>query len=111
MSLPRKDREWVVMLADFAGDEASFRQAIVDELAGLENIGHRTGGAYVATPLRVPQAMDHGVAGLPPEEFVTIGWHFKQVAMTVGRAAPPAPEEELAPEPAPEAPEPVELVD
>lgn len=92
--MARGEREWVVMAAEFASEE-DFRRAITEELAGLENIGHRIGGAFVGTPLRMGQEAHHGVTGLPETEYVVIGWHFKQVFMPA--AKPVEPESAAAP--------------
>lgn len=94
----KMDREWVVMLAEYGGDEEAFRRAVTEELAGLENMGHRTGGAYVATPIRVREEVNRNVIGLPPTEFVTIGWHFKQAFMPAARVVDDPPAREEAPE-------------
>lgn len=91
--MARGDREWVVMATDFMSDE-EFRRAITEDLAGLENIGHRIGGAFVVTPLRKPYAVERKVdgapvTGLPEVEYVVLGWHFKQVFMPAAKPAEP----------------------
>lgn len=88
-----RTREWIINAADYE-DEESFRDAVARELAGLENIGHREGGAFVATPIRVelPSRMP------PVREFETQAWLFKHEFMPAARRAeapapdPPAPE-------------------
>jgi hypothetical protein len=94
--MARGDRDWALMADDYETDD-EFRKAIVEELAGLENMGHRIGGAFVATPLRLKQPATHGLQGLPDEEYRVIGWHFKQVFMPAVRV--PEPQEESEPSP------------
>lgn len=85
--MARGDREWVVMDTEYASAE-EFRQAVTEELAGLENIGHRLGGAFVATPLRRPVQQGELVV------YETIGWHFKREFMpAVAEQEPEEPAE------------------
>jgi hypothetical protein len=89
--MARGDRDWVVMLDEFEALE-DFRQAVTQELAGLENLGHRIGGAYVATPIRIPQKVEReGIVGLPETEYVTIGWAFKQAFAPAARVVEQEP--------------------
>jgi hypothetical protein len=91
-----EDRDWVVMLDDFDTEE-DFRQAVVEELAGLENIGlpHRRGVRRDADPRAADRVERPGVDRAAREEHVVVGWHFKQVVharRARGRAEPPEPE-------------------
>lgn len=103
MSQTKKPRDWTVMRDEFVTEE-DFRQSVAQELAGLENIGHRTGGAFIATPLRQRQRVDHGgLVGLPEEEHVVIGWMFRQAFAPAAQVAEPEPgpvEDEPVAEPA-----------
>ncbi|WP_272472663.1 hypothetical protein [Baekduia alba] len=73
-------------MLDEYGTEDEFRRAIAEELAGLENIGHRIGGGFVVTPLRRPVLRGEVTV------FETVGWHFKQVFMPAARPAEAEPE-------------------
>lgn len=96
--MTKKPRDWMVLARDYDSEE-DFRQALTQELAGLENIGHRTGGAFVATPLRQAQPVDAGdLVGLPETEHVVIGWHFRQVFMPAAQATEPEPDDTPADE-------------
>jgi hypothetical protein len=93
-------RQWAVLAADY-GTEEEFRGAVTEELARLENIGHRLGGAFVATPIRrelEPEERSHPQV----REHVTDGWVFqyetapavrRQPAREPARAADPEPDE------------------
>jgi hypothetical protein len=105
MSQSRNDREWVIMRDEFETEE-DFRRAVTEELAGLENMGHRGGGGFVTTPLRhgyqaeMRTVDDRPLLGLPEMEYVTLGWHFKLVFMPAARRA--VEPESLEPEPVPD---------
>lgn len=90
-------RAWVIDREDYATEE-DFRQAVVAELAGLENIGHRMGRAFIVTPLR------HRVEGAYGQEWwETRGWLFEERFTPGLQSGQPAAEE---PEAAPPAAEP-----
>jgi hypothetical protein len=84
----RGKRKWLLRLADYDGDEGTFRAAVADELAGLENIGHRLGGGFISSPIREAVESPEGLT-----EYVTIGWLFEHAFMpAVKRRPEPAPE-------------------
>lgn len=78
-------REWTIRADDFE-TEAQFRDAIANEFIGLENIGHRMGVGFVASPHR------RQFEG----EWVTIGWSFAAVNVpsVVERAATDAADQD-----------------
>lgn len=73
----RGKRQWVLRADDFETED-DFRAAVARELADLENIGHRLGGGFIASPLR--QATEDA-SGLT--EYVTRGWIFEHTFMPV----------------------------
>lgn len=75
-------RRWTIRLDDFE-TEAAFRDAIAQECVGLENIGHRMGVGFVATPHR-RQLPSTG-------EYLTIGWTFQAVNVPAVAERPPEP--------------------
>jgi hypothetical protein len=86
------DREWVIGQAvDEHGDLVLSREAVVDGLAELEPMGHRQGGAFVVTPLRVAAGRDQLTGS---EIFDVVGWHVKRVpfvpAIRLPEQQPPA---------------------
>lgn len=95
MSQQRSRREWVIDAADYETAE-DFREATLGELAGLENIGYRLGGAFTVTPIRVRAPDDE-----QPFEGVTVyrtrAWLFSHVFMPAAREpAPPSNGEVVA---------------
>ena len=92
MSQVRKGRQWVIAQGDYES-EAQFRDAVAQELAGLENLGHRTGGSYVVTPVRTPAGEPHFVG---VGEYEVVAWVFsQQFAPAVQREEPEEVQEEL----------------
>jgi hypothetical protein len=85
MTQVRKARQWVISHDDYESED-DFRQAVVSELAGLENLGHRTGGAYIATPIRQGAGQPH-IDGV--DEFEVVAWVFQQQFMPAARAVEP----------------------
>lgn len=69
-------RNWTIDSRDYETD-SGFRQAVVDELASLENMGHRLGFAFVVAPIR---ARVNG-------NFVTVGWSFRSETVPTLREA------------------------
>lgn len=59
-------RNWTIDSRDYETD-SGFRQAVVDELASLENMGHRLGLGFVVAPIRARVNAS----------FVTVGWSFR----------------------------------
>lgn len=75
-----QEREWLIEQADYETVE-DFRIAVANELAALENMGHRTGRGFTVSPVRVQQLSS---SGLP--SYVTKGWLFREVFMPAARA-------------------------
>lgn len=102
MGQQREGREWVVLAEEFVDengyyDEGAFRSAVQDELARLENMGHRLGRGFVVTPLRRERYVEN------VRMFETIGWAFSEKYMPAVKSVP-----EVVSEPEPIAePEPV----
>lgn len=83
-------RQWAIHAVEYEAEEA-FRGAVTEELARLENLGHRIGGAFIATPIRrelEPEERTHAQV----REFVTEGWVFQHDTMPAVRRQQPAPE-------------------
>lgn len=91
-------KDWVISRDEFETDD-EFRGAVVNELASLENIGYRTGGVIIATPIRqrVPDEMRRFEQ---LAEYETVAWVFQQRFMPAAkrREAPAEPEFEQAPD-------------
>lgn len=78
-------REWQISREEFAY-EADFRQAVAEELARLENLGHRVGGAVIATPVRV-KSDGQVIRGI--DEYETVAWVFQHKFMPAARREDP----------------------
>lgn len=74
-------RDWAIMSNDYATED-EFRSAVVNELAALENIGHRLGFAVSAVPIRERLS----------RSFVTTGWAFRTDTVPAVQKQEPAPE-------------------
>lgn len=72
-------RAWTLDARDYGGDEAAFRQAVVEELAASEYLGYRLGIAVVSAPIRVQQ-VEGG-------DWATIGWRFQTTTVPGVRLA------------------------
>lgn len=84
MATQREGREWFVLADDYETDE-DYRVAVQQELAGLENMGHRLGRGFVVTPLR----QQREIGGVTVYE--TVGWAFSETFMPAVRSAPVEP--------------------
>ena len=71
-------RAWSLDKDDYP-DEASFRAAVVDELAASEYLSHRLGIAVVSAPIRAQR--------FPGGDFETRGWLFKTATVPAIRFA------------------------
>jgi hypothetical protein len=93
-----RDRQWFIDANDYESEEA-FRDAVATELARLENMGYREGGAFVATPIRMEGESPFQVNGQPVREFLTRGWLFSHTFMPAARRPEmePVVEPELEP--------------
>lgn len=80
----REGREWVIDFDDYDSEEEA-RSAVCDELARLENMGHRLGRAFVVTPMRVPLDV-HGTT-----IYETRGWVFSEQFMPAAKRTEPEP--------------------
>lgn len=90
-------RQWGIYLSEFETEEA-FRDAVAGELARVENIGHRMGGALIATPIRVEVPLEERTHP-QVREHVTQGWVFShEMAPAVRPAQPAAPPEDPEPD-------------
>jgi hypothetical protein len=90
-------RQWAVLAADYDTEE-EFRGAVTEELARLENIGHRMGGAFISTPIRReldPEERSHPQV----REHVTDGWVFQHETAPAVRRPQPAEPAAVDPEP------------
>lgn len=83
-------KDWVISRDEFETDD-EFRGAVVSELASLENIGYRTGGVIIATPIR-QRVADEFRRFEQLAEYETVAWVFQQRFMPAAkrREAPPA---------------------
>lgn len=82
-------KDWVISRDEFESED-EFRSAVVSELAGLENVGFRTGGVMIATPVR--QVVPVEVRRLPQvEEYETVAWVFQQRFMPAAKRRDPEP--------------------
>ncbi len=98
MSQVREGREWFIELEEFE-DEDGFRDAVAQELARLENMGHRLGRGFVVTPIRRPRDLGGTVV------YDTIAWCFSETFMPAVKPRT-RPEELTAEEMAEHFPEP-----
>jgi hypothetical protein len=89
VSQQRAPREWIIDAGDYENAD-EFREAVVAELAGLENIGHRLGGAFTVTPIRM-RAPDEEQPFTGATVYRTHGWLFSHVFMPAARAPKPPP--------------------
>ncbi len=96
MSQVREGREWFIELEEFE-DEDGFRDAVAQELARLENMGHRLGRGFVVTPIRRPRDLGGTVV------YDTFAWCFSETFMPAvkPRMSEPEGEPEHVPEPEP----------
>ena len=96
-------RDWQIDTQDYE-TENDFRNAVQMELAGLENIGHRLGGAFVIAPVRVLLEDEHG----QPAGVATLAWHIRHENAPAVKPRREQPREEpVLPEADAPAPEPV----
>jgi hypothetical protein len=90
-----RDRSFTISLQDY-DSETEFRQAVQQALLDTEAIGHREGGGFINSPLRMElqpkpgDFTDH--AGERLRKFVTVGWMFNHTFMPAVRMAEPEPE-------------------
>jgi hypothetical protein len=82
-----RSREWIISREQFETED-DFRNAVAQELAAFEHLGFRTGRALVATPLRLPthRPLD------AKEDWITVGWTFREVFVPAARLVEPEPE-------------------
>lgn len=92
-------REWFITDEEFESTD-DFRVAVAEELARLENMGHRLGRGFIVTPIRRSRMI--GVT----EVFDTVGWGFREVVMPALRGGEQPEDADLGAVEEPE-PEPV----
>lgn len=88
-----RDRSFTISLEDYE-TELAFRDAVRQALLDTEAIGHREGGAFVNTPIRVelePRPTDFVSGGEPIRRFATVGWMFSHTFMPAARSTAPPP--------------------
>lgn len=78
----REGREWVIDLQEYDSEE-DFRVAVAEELARLENMGHRLGRAFVVTPIRRKRVYGNTTV------YETQGWVFSEQFMPAAREVEP----------------------
>ena len=85
-------RAWIIEGSEYESEE-DFRVAVEQELAGLENMGHRLGRGFAVTPIRRPVLIDNA------EVIETVGWAFEEAVMPLVREREAEPEPETEDEP------------